>query len=314
VLRVIALVVLVLVVVGVAVDRTITDGVERLIDHAHRIRDGDYRSRSTLKRGDEIGELGRAFDEMADRLETSRASLEAAYDELADLNAELQDRVDARTRDLEQAQERLISAAQSEVIAEVGAGLAHELNNPLAVILGQVELARARGRADEAALKRVETAARRCRDVVASIQSLVSGGVEASSAPVVDLVQTAREAITAVQVDGERRRVRLEDGLGDATLTVRGDAAVLARGLTTFLRLLAAVVGEGAHIRLDADGASILVRSSRPVRTGRGRDDWRAAAVRLWGARRLLELAGARLVPEDEAGSRWRLSAAGDAA
>lgn len=303
-------VVLVIALVGLVVDRTLTAAIVQLIEHARAIRDGDYASRSAVVRGDELGELARAFDEMAGRLEAGRADLQRANEELEGFNRALQDRVDARTRDLREAQDRLVQAAQVEAVAEVGAGLAHELNNPLAAILGQIELLRARGGGDDAALARVEQAARRCRDVVATMQGLVSGHMDASRAPVVDLCGVLREVVADVRETFDQRGVRVDDLLGASALPVRAERAVLQRGLRTFLESLAMALGGEGVVRLERVDDGIDVVTDPPVREGRGADDWRAGSVRIWGARRLAELSGVALAPRGADGRTWRLVAA----
>jgi len=305
-LRVGFIVVLVLLVVGVVLDRTLARTVQALILHAQRIRDGHYDARNRIRRSDELGQLAEAVDEMASRLEHGRQELEAAYEELAGFNEELQSRVDARTRALEQAQAQLVRAAQTEAVAEVGAGLSHELNNPLAIILGQVELARARGEGDPAALARIEDAARRCREVVATMRSLVSGDVDARRSPVVDLYDVVREAHEAVIATLRERGSSLSLDL-PGTCPIHAERAVLARALATFIETQAALGGQGSRIEVapHKDGIRmVLVTPSGQVPSA---DDRRAGGVRLWGARRLAELAGTRLQPDDDDEHAWQV-------
>ena len=54
--------------------------------------------------------------------------------ELEEWNRELEERVDQRTEELRQAQDRLIRAERLATIGELGASVAHELRNPLGVI------------------------------------------------------------------------------------------------------------------------------------------------------------------------------------
>ncbi len=60
--------------------------------------------------------------------------LERAQTELEQWNRELEERVEERTRELREAQEHLVRAERLAVIGKLGAGIAHELRNPLAVI------------------------------------------------------------------------------------------------------------------------------------------------------------------------------------
>lgn len=96
---------------------------------------------------DEIGELGREFDSMLDSLEDHRHSIEtAAADlekkveertfELQQKNQHLQNSIDL----LRQTRQQLAMAEKLAALGELTAGVAHEINNPTAVILGNMDV------------------------------------------------------------------------------------------------------------------------------------------------------------------------------
>lgn len=97
---------------------------------AERIRAGDRSARAPVARADELGRLATGFNFMADSLVADQADLER--------------RVEERTRQLEELQGQLVQSAKLSALGGLVAGVAHELNNPLTAILGYAELAERR--------------------------------------------------------------------------------------------------------------------------------------------------------------------------
>lgn len=116
---------------------------ERMNDTMSAVEAGDLAARTGAGAGaDEIGRLARHFDELLDQLQDRNRQLQAWADEL-------DRKVAARTHDLEEAN-RLLREAHKQLalsdklaaIGEITAGVAHEINNPVAVIQGNLDLAR----------------------------------------------------------------------------------------------------------------------------------------------------------------------------
>lgn len=94
----------------------------------------------TIKSRDEVGKLAYTFNTMADDINNSRQKLLLVNEQVYKLNSELEDRVKARTTDLENALEQQkaiqFQLVESEKMASLGrlvAGVAHELNTPLGI-------------------------------------------------------------------------------------------------------------------------------------------------------------------------------------
>lgn len=71
------------------------------------------------------------------RLVIERAEAE---DQLLELNATLEARIEARTKELREAQEALLQSQKMEAIGQLVSGLAHDFNNVLAAVVGAFEL------------------------------------------------------------------------------------------------------------------------------------------------------------------------------
>jgi len=77
---------------------------------------GDLTVRSGLVKGDELGNLGRSFDSMIEKLQEARAQLEKYH------------------------YQQLIRADRLASVGELASGIAHEIKNPLAGIAGAVQI------------------------------------------------------------------------------------------------------------------------------------------------------------------------------
>jgi signal transduction histidine kinase/ActR/RegA family two-component response regulator len=90
--------------------------IQRLVDTAERIRGGDLAARSALgPAAGEFGHLGQTFDAMAAALE-------------------------ARARELQASQQRVIQQERLRALGEMASGIAHDFNNALGMVLGFSEL------------------------------------------------------------------------------------------------------------------------------------------------------------------------------
>jgi len=69
-----------------------------------------------------------------------RKALESAHSELLDLNQNLENRVIERTKALARSEKQIAQADKLASIGQLSSGIAHEINNPLGIILGYTQL------------------------------------------------------------------------------------------------------------------------------------------------------------------------------
>lgn len=285
--------------------------VERLRDAVLMIAEGRKGVRASVHRTDEIGDLARAFDDLAARLEEQQAEIEA-------FNRELQQRVEERTRELRETQEGLVRSGQLAAVAEIGAGLAHDLNNPLAAVLGLAQVLRAR-HPEEPMLVDLEAQAARCREVVEVLRRIQSFELDPGALSEVRVADLTAQAVPLIAATFRRRGVGLVSAPVATGLRARVDAVHGARILAQVSTAMCAGLDRGATVTLSAaastDGTTveIVLRTDRPIGSHPDRrDDWMASAHGLWVARQLLQRLGGRLderaSPAGRDGVEWAVS------
>jgi two-component system, NtrC family, sensor kinase len=155
--------------VGVYLIRSISRPVAALRAHALRIGAGDLDARIAMPGDDELAELARGIDQMA--------------------------------ADLKQHQTELIEAHRLASIGQVASGVAHEINNPLGIILGYITfLRREPALSDRDELRIIEDEVRQSLAIVTGLLDLARPvHLDASD---VSLGDIAREAMTRLEETG----------------------------------------------------------------------------------------------------------------
>jgi signal transduction histidine kinase len=298
--------------VGALVGWGLSQPVAKMRDATRRIADGDYQPVPRLAWIGEIDELAVAFNDMAARLQQNNAEIVSQRQQIEAFNADLQRRVDERTAELQAAQAQLVESGQLAAVAQLGAGLAHELNNPLAGILGmtQILLADPDLRRYHGPLGRVEQLTLRCTEVVRAMLRFSSGDpLDPSDAVILDLRVLLRDVVGLVQGPMRQAGISVELRLPDAPASVRVDPVLAGRAFAPILSSVAATMPAGSSLRVEIERRSgvvevVLVPSVSQTIS----DDFMASALGLWVARRLLGQMGGRIGEPAVAGGPWRVT------
>ena len=167
------------------------------------------------------------------------ASLEnaAGFAQIQEFSRELEQRVEARTAELKARQEQLLHAGRMAAVGTLVAGLSHELNNPLTVILGNIENLRMVVPPEERISRVMDAIERHGRRAAGLVDALLRFSRDGSA--VRDKVrpeQLVRLVVDLAAAEARRRDVRLEaaidDGLPDL-FVVRHDIESAILNITT---------------------------------------------------------------------------------
>ena len=225
---------------GIVLARSIGGPVRAVADGAGRIAGGELSHRLPEEGPGEIGELMRAFNEMAERLEVNRAELEQQNEEL---------------RESERMKTELVSI------------VSHELRTPLASVLGFTALLLKRE--FDAPTRRhylgiVDAQARRLAALLEDfldVQRIEHEGVDLTTERV-DLARLLDEQAQLYAAQSPKHRLAVE--LPEQPLTVRGDPGRLAQVVGNLLSNAIKYSPDGGLVELVAarsgDGVRIAVR------------------------------------------------------
>jgi len=120
---------------------------------AKQVSEGDYKLVLDVESKDEVGDVARAFDQMAHVLEETQEARDKYEHDLEDLNKTLEQRVVRRTAKinaqfaelhathqlLADTQTKLLQSEKLASIGQLSAGIAHEINNPISFVLSNAK-------------------------------------------------------------------------------------------------------------------------------------------------------------------------------
>ena len=116
---------------------------ERMTKTMRRVETGDLTARNNLNRtGGEIAEVSQHLDHLLDQVQERDKQLRDWAD---DLNVSVEERtaqLQEANQKLETTYKQLVMSEKLASIGEITAGVAHEINNPVAVIQGNVDVVR----------------------------------------------------------------------------------------------------------------------------------------------------------------------------
>ncbi|MFM4970529.1 ATP-binding protein [Aeromonas veronii] len=210
----------------------------------------------------ELAQLGRQFDAMLDRQEAHQQQMARSADELEQKVAERTQSLELKTAELEdhihmltEARQQLLISEKLAALGELCAGVAHEINNPLAVILGNVELMKLElGEAAEPVSEELALVLAQIERIRAITRSLLqySRPGDYETAPVWQhLNPIIEESLTLVRSALRQQQVELVADL-KAQQPIEADRQQLLQVLINLLVNASHALGEQGEIRVES--------------------------------------------------------------
>ncbi len=215
---------LLLVTMGLLFTRRLNRRLGQVGQAAEAYARGELSTRIEVGGKDELAELADTFNRMG-------VELEAARGRLLKWNDDLKFRVDEATAELRAAQGQLVEAQKLAAIGQLGAGVAHEINNPLCGILGNAQLMmldRAETDDDFDLLKKIEESAKRCRDITQNLLRFSQSAARADRRQV-DLNAVVRSCLAFEQPRFDEAKVTVALTLSAAPVQVWGDPELISQ-------------------------------------------------------------------------------------
>jgi two-component system NtrC family sensor kinase len=158
----------------------ITQPLSELRDGAEAVGRGDFTRRVPVRSRDECGELATVFNQMMENIQQSHAQIEKTVETLKTTQAQL------------------IQSEKLSAVGEFVAGVAHELNNPLAAVVGFSEMLKENDvdTTNRRYLDMIYKSAQRCQKIVQSLLSFARRHQpERKPMPVNAMVETVLEML-----------------------------------------------------------------------------------------------------------------------
>lgn len=238
-------------IVAAAVARRVTRPLKQLTDGVRAVGRDELMTRIAVGSRDEIGALATAFNDMAASLARSRAELTTKNEELLRGNQEL--------REL---QEQLVRSTRLAVIGQLAAGVSHEIDNPVGIILGHAELLLEELPPDDPQgddLRAIIDECKRCKRITGGLLSFARSGSVRHEA--VNFNQLIRETVASLQPQKIFKRITFSFMIDEDIPPIWGDADQLRQVLVNLLLNAAqAMDGEGRiDFSVRTDGESLLI-------------------------------------------------------
>lgn len=264
---------LVAVAIGIVFARGVSEPVKKCAQGALEIAKGKFDHKIKVESKDEIGQLAKTFNYMSGELKSSRRQIEKKNEEIRRWNLELQDRVEERTRELKEVHEHLLQTQKMAAVGALGAGAAHELNNPLVGVLGFVQLLLRKKKQEDPdyrALKSIEEQSKRCKEIVHSLLTFSQSQQEDRNYVSLNLNRVLNSALSLVENQIVSQRISIDKQLDPELPDIYGDLGQLQQAFLNIISNARNAMPEGGKLSLTTESDNRKAVRLKISDTGRG--------------------------------------------
>jgi two-component system, NtrC family, sensor kinase len=240
---------------GIFLGRGVTRPVQALATAAGKMQAGDYDVQVPADGRDELSRLAAAFNAMASSVKEQKVELQR-------WNEELQRRVDEQTREVSDALDQVIRSQKLGAIGELAAGFAHELNNPLAGIMGLAQLVQLQLPKDDekrAHIDQLIEQAHRISEVAQNLQRFCETPEGVRFAPT-EIGEVCRGALSLAESALKAGEIAVELSIDEGLPRVRANADQLRQALLHLVHNAVRAMPEGGTLAVQARAVKGAVR------------------------------------------------------
>jgi len=244
----------------VLLHRQIVRPVERLLQSADRISEGDLAFLLTAEKGSELGRLGFSLSRMARRIEEDQQKLKDQIEQLTRLN-----------RELHQAQQGLIRSEKLASVGKLAAGLAHEIGNPISAILGYMEMLQSEAVPEDEqrdVLFRVQSEVERIDTIIRDLLAYSRPGRD--NVVAVDPAELVESAMALIRPQKMYKLIEFQVEVPKDLPQVKADPDLMRQVLVNLMLNALDAVESGGHVWMRA---AVLERSSEGELRWSGQSD-----------------------------------------
>jgi two-component system NtrC family sensor kinase len=259
--------------VGAALARSLSSRVGSLLRGSQGIAQGKLDMRLEVSSNDELGELAKSFNAMASSLDAARGEITQQTRQIMGWNESLEKRVEDKTKELREAQDLLLRSRALAAIGSLGAGVAHEINNPLTGVLGLAQLALTdlpKDHPAHAMVQDIEDQALRIQGIVSNLLrfSQRQGGEGFRILNIANILDDALELCGTQNL--ANAKILVVKHVASASPPVRGNALQLQAAFIQLIQNAVAAMENGGTLTLDTTLPEAKLFRVRISDTGRG--------------------------------------------